>query len=100
MEHNARLFTFVGGNAGTWEVTSLRAVTGDGLDAVDRLRIVSGEGLFVVWGVAILCALISLAIYLFRRKTWYVWINLLVNIAGLLFTLFALFVVLTWRGGD
>ena len=43
MNHNERLFTFVGGNAGPWEVTSLRAVTGDGLDAVDRLRIVSGE---------------------------------------------------------
>ena len=43
MDHNARLFTFVGGNAGPWEVTSLRAVVGDGLQAVDRLRIVSGE---------------------------------------------------------
>ena len=43
MDHNARLFTFVGGNAGPWEVTSLRAVIGDGLEAVDRLRIVSGE---------------------------------------------------------
>jgi len=43
MDHNARLFTFVGGNAGPWEVTSLRTVVGDGLDAVDRLRIVAGE---------------------------------------------------------
>jgi len=43
MDHNPRLFTFVGGNAGTWEVVSQRAVTGDGLDAVERLRIVSGE---------------------------------------------------------
>ena len=42
MDHNARLFTFVGGNAGPWEVTSLRAVVGEGLAAVDRLRIVSG----------------------------------------------------------
>lgn len=43
MSHNPRLFTFVGGNAGPWEVVSLRAVTGDGLEPVDRLRIVSGE---------------------------------------------------------
>jgi hypothetical protein len=43
MAHNPRLFTFVGGNAGPWEVVSLRAVTGDGLPPVDRLRIVSGE---------------------------------------------------------
>ena len=43
MDHNGRLFTFVGGNAGPWEVVSLRAVTGDGLEAVDRLRVVSGE---------------------------------------------------------
>jgi hypothetical protein len=42
MDHNARLFTFVGGNAGPWEVVSQRAVTGDGLEAVDRLRIVAG----------------------------------------------------------
>jgi hypothetical protein len=42
MDHNARLFTFVGGNAGTWEVVSQRAITGDGLEAVDRLRIVAG----------------------------------------------------------
>jgi chlorite dismutase len=43
MDHNGRLFTFVGGNAGPWEVVSLRAVTGDGLEPVDRLRIVPGE---------------------------------------------------------
>lgn len=42
MDHNPRLFTFVGGNAGPWEVVSQRAVVGDGLEAVDRLRIVSG----------------------------------------------------------
>ena len=43
MEHNARLFTFVGGNAGPWEVVSQRAVAGDGLEAVERLRIVAGQ---------------------------------------------------------
>jgi len=43
MDHNGRLFTFVGGNAGPWEVTSLRGVVGDGLAAADRLRIVPGE---------------------------------------------------------
>ena len=43
MAHNPRLFTFVGGNAGPWEVVSLRAAMGDGLEPVDRLRIVPGE---------------------------------------------------------
>ena len=43
MEHNPRLFTFVGGNAGPWEVVSQRAVAGDGLEAVERLRIVAGQ---------------------------------------------------------
>jgi hypothetical protein len=43
MDHNARLFTFVGGNAGPWEVVSQRAVAGDGLAAVQRLRIVAGQ---------------------------------------------------------
>jgi hypothetical protein len=40
---DGRLFTFVGGDAGPWEVVSMRAVIGDGLEPVDRLRIVSGE---------------------------------------------------------
>jgi len=40
---DGRLFTFVGGDAGPWEVVSQRAVTGDGLETVDRLRIVPGE---------------------------------------------------------
>jgi hypothetical protein len=43
VEHNPRLFTFVGGNAGPWEVVSQRSVTGDGLAAVERLRIVTGQ---------------------------------------------------------
>jgi hypothetical protein len=43
MDHNGRLFTFVGGNAGPWEVVSVRAVVGDGLESVDRLRVVPGE---------------------------------------------------------
>jgi hypothetical protein len=43
MAHNDRLFTFVGGTAGPWEVTSMRTVIGDELEAVQRLRIVSGE---------------------------------------------------------
>ena len=42
MSHG-RLFTFVGGDAGPWEVVSQRAVIGDGLELVDRLRIVPGE---------------------------------------------------------
>jgi hypothetical protein len=43
MDHNPRLFTFVGGNAGTWEVVSQHSITGDGLAAVERLRIVTGQ---------------------------------------------------------
>src|SRR5689334_21286375 len=42
MEHNPRLFTFVGGNAGPWEVVSQRTIVGDELSSVERLRIVSG----------------------------------------------------------
>jgi hypothetical protein len=40
---DGRLFTFVGGNAGPWEVVSIRTVIGDSLQAVDRVRIVPGE---------------------------------------------------------
>src|SRR5262245_35868689 len=42
MDHNARLFTFVGGNAGPWEVVAQSSITGDAPAAVDRLRIVTG----------------------------------------------------------
>ena len=38
----ARLFTFVGGTAGPWEVVSQRPVVGDAWPAVERLRIVPG----------------------------------------------------------
>jgi hypothetical protein len=64
------------------------------------LRILSGPGIFLCWGVAIVCALISLAIYLWRRKPWYVWINLLVNVAGLLFSGVVLFLLLWGPGPD
>jgi hypothetical protein len=43
MNEGGRLFTFVGGDAGSWEVVSMRTVIGDGLEAVDRLRVVPGE---------------------------------------------------------
>lgn len=42
MSHG-RLFTYVGGEAGPWEVRSQRAVTGDRLHPVPRLRVVPGE---------------------------------------------------------
>jgi accessory gene regulator protein AgrB len=64
------------------------------------LRILSGPGIFLCWGVAILCALTSLAIYLFRSKPWYVWINLLVNVAGLLFSGLVLLLLLWGPGPD
>ena len=42
MDHNPRLFTFAGGNAGPWEVVSQRTIAGDGLTTVERLRVVPG----------------------------------------------------------
>lgn len=39
---NPRLFTFVGGKAGEWSVSSSKAIIGDPLPAVDRLHIVTG----------------------------------------------------------
>ena len=40
------------------------------------------------WGVAVIAAIASIYLYLFRnvRRPWYVVINLVVNISGLLFT--------------
>jgi len=38
-----RLFTFVGGDAGPWEVVSQQGIVGDALPTVGRLRIVTGE---------------------------------------------------------
>ena len=40
---SGRLFTFVGGDAGPWEVVSQRGVVGDALPTVARLRMVAGE---------------------------------------------------------
>ena len=42
MDHNPRLFSFVGGNAGSWEVVTQRTITGNPLPTVERLRIVVG----------------------------------------------------------
>ena len=55
-----------------------------------------GEGILLVWLVAIVAALSSVYLYLFRRVTrpWYVVINLIVNISGLLFTIFIAMVAL------
>ena len=50
------------------------------------LRVFPGGSVMWCWAIAILCALTSLALYLRRRKPWYVWINLVVNIGGLVFT--------------
>jgi hypothetical protein len=43
MNHNSRLFTFVGGGEGKWKVTAVRAVTGEAMPAIERLNIVSGN---------------------------------------------------------
>jgi chlorite dismutase len=42
MTINPRLFTFVGGNAGSWAVTSFTAIAGESLPVVERLEIVHG----------------------------------------------------------
>jgi hypothetical protein len=43
MNPNPRLFSFVGGQAGPWQTTSHRAITGDALPAADGLNIVPGD---------------------------------------------------------
>ena len=52
-------------------------------------------GIFWVWLGAILTAAISLILYVRRGpKPWYVWLNLAVNVSGLLFTLAVMAVVM------
>jgi hypothetical protein len=43
MNFNPRLFSFVGGREGPWKVTASRAIAGDALPAIERLRIVPGD---------------------------------------------------------
>jgi chlorite dismutase len=43
MNPNPRLFTFVGGPEGQWKVTSLHAIAGAALAAIERLNIVAGN---------------------------------------------------------
>ena len=57
-------------------------------------RIFFGSHLLACWMLAVLSALVSLASYGRRPKAWYVWVNLVINVAGLLFTLTVLVVVL------
>ena len=42
--------------------------------------------ILVIWGIAVITAISSVLIYARRRKPWYVWLNLIVNIVGLLST--------------
>lgn len=47
------------------------------------------------WGVAVITAVGSFFRYAARRpKPWYVWLNLLINITGLLFTAGIVFLIL------
>jgi len=41
---------FVGGNAGTWSVDSIRAVAGDALPAVSRLAVLEAADRFMELG--------------------------------------------------
>lgn len=43
MNPNPRLFTFVGGSDGEWNVTSNHAVTGEALPVIDRINVVAGD---------------------------------------------------------
>jgi hypothetical protein len=47
--------------------------------------------LFRCWALAVLTAIASLALYFRTRKPWFVWLNLFINCAGLLFTAFVIF---------
>jgi hypothetical protein len=53
-----------------------------------RLLPFGGVEMLVCWAAAIITALFSIGHYLRRRRArpWYVWINLIINITGLLFT--------------
>ena len=38
------------------------------------------------WGIAIVTAIASLVLYLKNPRPWFVWVNLVINVLGLLFT--------------
>jgi hypothetical protein len=52
------------------------------------------SGLLLCWAIAIICAAISLAGYRSPHKPWYVWLNLTINISGLVFTGLVVFLIL------
>ena len=43
MNPNPRLFSFVGGSGGEWEVSAVRAVAGEAMPVIERLDIVAGN---------------------------------------------------------
>src|SRR4051794_23698893 len=40
---NNRLFSFAGGNTGSWRILRMETITGDALPAVNRLDLISGR---------------------------------------------------------
>ncbi len=55
---NIRLFSFAGGNTGSWRILKIQSITGDTLPAVERLNVfngrsdeISGSGGWVLQGV-------------------------------------------------
>jgi len=54
------------------------------------LRLPSIQFVLVLWGLAVATAIASFVLYLPDRiaKPWYVFINLFVNVCGIIFTLF------------
>jgi hypothetical protein len=55
----------------------------------------------IVWVLAVVTALVSIDEYVVSRRKprpWYVWLNLLVNISGLLFTFGVLLLILYFWG--
>ncbi len=47
---NPRLFTFIGGSAGSWKVVDIKAVVGEPLAVVERLEIINGSMLVLPTG--------------------------------------------------
>lgn len=49
-----------------------------------------------IWALAVLSAVLSLVLYVRRgvRRPWYVWLNLAINVGGLLFTAAAVLLIL------
>ena len=69
------------------------AVIAAGLWHIRIPRIGAGP-VFICWMVAVVTALWSIFLYCEGPRPWYVWMNLILNVAGLLFSAYVAFVIL------